>query len=225
MDLIWKLPVIAVIGYLLGNFQTGIMVSKAMGHFDIRHKGSKSAGTTNVLRTMGWVPSLLTLLGDVAKAALAALVGLWLGGGWAGWGGWGARLGGLCAIIGHNWPALFGFQGGKGIAASLGLILVIDPWIALCLVVCQAAVLLITHTMSVASLASAVLYVIMSAALHWGNWYEILFSLAVAALAFWSHRTNIDRLKRKRENKLDFEEIDRISKRRRKQRERGDRHE
>ena len=213
MELLWKLPVIAIAGYLLGNIQTGVLVSRAMGHFDIRHRGSRNAGTTNVLRTMGWAPSVLTLLGDVAKAALASLLGLWLGGS-GGWGDWGARLGGLCAILGHNWPALFGFRGGKGIAASLGMFLVTDPWIALFLVPCQAVVLAITHTMSVASLASAALYTLLSLAFHWGDWLLVLYALLVTALAYWSHRGNIDRLKRNRENKLDFEEIDRISRRR-----------
>ncbi|MEF9894501.1 MAG: glycerol-3-phosphate 1-O-acyltransferase PlsY [Clostridia bacterium] len=203
--MIVKMAIVAVIGYLLGNFQTGVVISKALGKFDVRHRGSKSAGTTNVLRTMGWVPSLLTLLGDVLKGVLAALIGLWLGG------IWGARLGGLCAILGHNWPALFRFKGGKGIATSLGLVLVLDPLIGVALVVCQVIVLKFTHTMSIASIASASLFSLLTVLFHWGDWAAIGFSLLITALALFSHRTNIHRLKHKSENKLDFKEIDRIS--------------
>lgn len=210
MELLWKLPLIAAAGYLLGNIQTGVIVSKTMGRFDVRRRGSKSAGTTNVLRTMGWLPSMITLVGDVLKSVAAALIGLYLGGPW---GGWGARLGGLCAVLGHNWPAFFGFQGGKGIAASLGLILVIDPpWVGAALVACQAIVLAITRTMSVASLASASVYAVLSLIVHWGQWPEAGYALLVSALAFFSHRSNIERISKKRENKLDFKEISDISK-------------
>lgn len=204
-DLIWKLPLIAVIGYLLGNFQTGLIVSRWMGDFDIRKKGSKSAGTTNVLRTMGWLPSILTLLGDVLKGFLAAYIGLLIAG------VWGARAGGLCAILGHNWPAFFGFKGGKGIASSLGVVLVFDPLIGLCLVVSQVVVLALTHTMSIASIVSALVLTIMTIIRHFGDFASIGFALIITALALFSHRSNMGRLFHKSENKLNFKEINRIS--------------
>lgn len=212
MELIWKIPLIVVVGYFLGNIQTGVIISMAFGHFDIRKHGSNNSGTTNVLRTMGWFPSVLTLLGDVAKAALASCIGLWLCGGWEGWGSWGARLGGLAAIIGHNWPALYGFKGGKGMAASLGMILVIEPvWIGLALVVCQVIVVAISHTMSIASLVSAFAYTVLTAITRWGQWPEIIFAAVTTSLAFLRHQGNIDRILGNRENRLNFKEIEKKS--------------
>lgn len=204
--MIIKLVVIALAGYLLGNIQTGVLVSKSIGNFDIRHKGSKSAGTTNVLRTMGWVPSVITLLGDVLKGALGSLIGLWL------MGEWGARLGGLMAVIGHNWPVLFGFKGGKGIATSLGLILVTDPIIGVMLPVCQAIVVKLTHTMSIASIVSATFYLIASVIAHFGAWNYIAFAVIIWVFAVYTHRENLVRIRDKKEHKLDFEEINEISK-------------
>ena len=204
MDLRIALPLIAVAGYLIGNFQTGLVVGRMMGT-DVRAHGSGNAGTTNVMRTLGWLPSALTLLGDMAKGALAAGLGWWLGG------IWGARLGGLCAVLGHNWPALFGFRGGKGIATSAGVIFVLDPIIALSLIACQAVVLLITHIMSVASMVSVGLYVVLTLVLYWGDWWAVGYAGLLGALALFSHRSNIDRLAHKRENKLNFKQINDIS--------------
>lgn len=211
--LIWKLPLIAVIGYFLGNFQTGVIVSKLIGNFDVREEGSRSAGTTNVLRTMGWVPSVMTLVGDVLKGLLAAWLGLALGG------VWGMRLGGLCAIIGHNWPALFHFKGGKGIATSLGVVLMINPLIGLCLVICQAVVLALTHTMSVASIASACLLSVLTLIFQHGDMWAVIFALVVTALALFSHRANLSRLIKRNENKLDFSKIKALTRRKSKEEE------
>lgn len=207
MNRVIGLVIVAVVGYLLGNFQTGIVVGRLVGKIDIRTRGSNSAGTTNVLRTMGWLPSILTLVGDMLKGALAAAVGYWLGG------IWGARLGGLCAVIGHNWPVFFGFKGGKGIAASGGVILVLDPLIGVCLILCQVIVVAITRTMSIASMASVVVYIVMTVIIHFGDGWAIGYAVLIGVLAVFSHRSNIERLARHSENTLDFKEIDRISRR------------
>ncbi|MBR2570618.1 MAG: glycerol-3-phosphate 1-O-acyltransferase PlsY [Clostridia bacterium] len=196
-----KYVLIAVIGYLLGNFQTGVIVSKRLGNFDVRERGSGNAGTTNVLRTMGWLPSVLTMLGDILKGALGALFGLLL------MGRTGACVGGLCAILGHNWPALYNFRGGKGIATSEGAILVLDPLIALCLLVCQSAVLAATHIMSVASIVSCILNFVLTLLWHRAEIPYIAFSAIAMLLALFSHRQNIVRLVNRRENALDFGKI------------------
>ena len=103
----------AVIAYLLGNFTTGVYVTKWFSNLDIRKVGSGNPGTTNVLRTLGWLPSALTLLGDVLKGLLGGWIGYWIAG------EMGARIGGAFAVAGHNWPMFAKFKGGKGIAASL----------------------------------------------------------------------------------------------------------
>ncbi len=204
--MIWKLIVCAVLGYLCGNFATGVIVSKQMAGIDIRKKGSNSTGTTNVLRTLGWLPSVLTLLGDALKGFIPTLFALWLAG------RTGAYVAGIAVIAGHNWPALYGFKGGKGIATSLGVIFVIEPFFALALIACQAIVLTVTKYMSIASIASAILYAVLTAVIRFGNWGEVIFALIVTGLALFSHRSNIGRLIGHKENRLDFEKINKISK-------------
>ena len=107
--MVWRYAVIVVAGYLLGNISMGLIVSERY-HMDIREHGSGNAGTTNVLRTLGWLPSVLTLVGDVLKSFLACLLGKWLAG------EPGLLVGGFMAVVGHNWPVFSGFRGGKGMA-------------------------------------------------------------------------------------------------------------
>ncbi len=203
--LMWLLS--AVIAYLLGNISTGLIVVRLMAHTDIRKVGSGNAGTTNVMRTLGWVPSVITLLGDVLKAIAAVLIGRWLGG------EVGALIAGVAVIAGHNWPVFFGFRGGKGMASSLGVILMIDPWIALILFAVQVIVLVLTRYMSLASIVTSVIYPILVALFHPGDWLRILFALAMSFMALFSHRANIHRLLQHRENRLDFSRINKLSRR------------
>ena len=112
--MIWlKYLFIAVVCYFLGNISTGVLVGKLLAKTDIRQYGSGNAGTTNVMRTLGWVPSLMTLAGDVVKAALSVVIGRAIAGeiGWI--------VGAIAVLLGHNWPVLFDFKGGKGMACSL----------------------------------------------------------------------------------------------------------
>ena len=202
--LLWIL--IAIVAYLLGNISTGLIVGKLFAHTDIRKVGSGNAGTTNVMRTLGWVPSVVTLVGDVVKAILAMLVGKWLDP------EMGKFIAGVAVVAGHNWPVFFGFKGGKGIASSLGVILMTDPWIALILLIIQFGILIPTKLMSLASIASSISYPILVAIFHWGEWGYMLWALILGVMAVYSHRSNIKRLLNKNENKLDFEKINEISK-------------
>ncbi len=197
----------AVVGYLLGNFATGITVGKVFG-IDIRETGSKNAGTTNVLRTLGWMPSLLTFLGDALKGVIAALIGKWLMGGNI----YGAYVAGIAVILGHNWPVFYHFRGGKGIATSFGVILAVHPLIALGLLLWQIVVVAITKYMSVASITGAVVFFVAVLVRCWGDWLQIVMALIVSILAIFSHRANIGRLMRHEENRLDFSKINKLSK-------------
>lgn len=201
-----KWILIIVIAYLLGNFSSGLIVGRLFGQADIRKTGSGNAGTTNVMRTLGWLPSVLTLLGDVLKAVIAVLIGRLIAG------QTGVYLAGIAVVAGHNWPALFGFKGGKGIATSLGVILMTDPIVALLLLVIQFAILIPTKLMSLASVASAVAYPVLIALFHWGDWGRILFAVILGAMALFCHRGNIKRLLSNSENKLDFDKINKLSK-------------
>lgn len=206
---VWlKYLIIALAGYLLGNISVGILIAKAYGVKDIRTRGSGNAGTTNVLRTLGWVPSVLTLVGDCLKGLIAAELGRWLGG------EIGMLVGGTCAILGHDFPAIFHFRGGKGIATSLGLIIAVNPWIALILTVLVIGIAATLRYMSVGSIAAAVLYPILVALLQRGSAHyaaHVAFAVFAGALAIFCHRKNIGRLIRGEENKLDYKKISRIS--------------
>ncbi len=195
----------AVIGYALGCISTGLIVSKLYARVDIRNYGSGNAGMTNVMRTLGWLPSFLTFAGDTLKGLLGAYIGFILAG------EWGMCFGGIFAIVGHNWPALFRFRGGKGMSTSFGFILIADWRIALILLAIQLIVLFASGFMSLASICSAIALVAL--ALAFGHdWLFIVSSLVVCALALFSHRANVKRLADGNENKLDTRKITQISK-------------
>ena len=157
--LIARYLIAAVIGYLLGNISSGVLIGKAFGVKDIRKVGSGNAGTTNVLRNLGWLPSVLTLICDCLKGFVACLVGRRLGG------DLGMMIGGLASILGHDFPVFFGFKGGKGIATSLGVILSMNPLLALALLIVQIIAVALTRYMSVASLITTVAFPILTALL------------------------------------------------------------
>ena len=205
-----KIILSALIGYLLGNIPSGVLISKGYGIRDIRKHGSGNTGTTNVLRTLGWLPSVLTLVCDCLKGYIACLIGKWLAG------DPGMLVGGLFAILGHDFPATMGFRGGKGIATSLGLILAINPWIALGELVVQIIAVALTRYMSVASLITTVAFPVLVAIMERDRENYPLFLIAAciaSALSLYGHRGNIQRLIRGEENRLDFGRISAISRR------------
>lgn len=206
MPEILKWIIVVVVAYLLGNFSTGVTVAKLFANVNIREVGSNNTGTTNVLRTLGWGPSLLTLLGDALKGFLAVIIGQTLCGVYGGY------VGGILVILGHNWPVFYKFKGGKGIATSFGVILAIHPLVAVGLLLCQVIVVAITKYMSVASIVSAFAFSVAIAIINWGDWMQIVFALIISALAIFSHRANIKRLINHSENRLDFSKINKLSK-------------
>ncbi len=196
---------IAVGAYFLGNFSTGVIVGKAFGNIDIRKTGSGNAGTTNIMRTLGWLPSVLTLVGDALKAFIAVKLGRLISGDVGGY------IAGIAVLLGHNWPVLLDFRGGKGMASSLGIIFACEPWLALVLLVMQVVIVAITRYMSVASICTAVAYPVIVAVCHAANTGYIVFAVIMCALALFCHRANIQRLMKHQENRLDFSKISKIS--------------
>ena len=198
----------AIIGYLLGTVPVGVLIAKFYGNLDIRKTGSGNSGTTNVLRTLGWLPSLLTLAGDCLKGVLGALIGRWLGG------EAGMLLGGFFAVLGHDFPVFTGFKGGKGIATSLGITFVICTPVAPWLVVIVIVIVALTRVMSIGTLVASLSYPI----LFWIYLPEganlplyLTFSIATALLSFFCHRSNLSRLMHGTENRLDFGKISQLS--------------
>ena len=206
--MIFKYILSAVIGYLLGNIPSGVLIGRAFGISDVRKHGSGNSGTTNVLRTAGWVPSVLTLVCDCLKGYIGCLIGRALGG------DLGMLLGGFFAVVGHDFPVFMGFKGGKGIATSLALIIAIHPGLALAELLTEIVVVAITRYMSIASLITAVAFPVFTALLCRGRenyGLFVFFATITGALAIFQHRGNIQRLLRGEENRLDFEKINKIS--------------
>ena len=206
--MVWKIILSAVLGYLLGCIPTGVLVARIYGVRDIRTLGSGNSGTTNVLRNLGWLPSVLTLVGDCLKGYAACLIGRQLGG------DAGMLAGGLCAILGHDFPVFMGFKGGKGIATSLGLIIAINPWLALALLAVQIVAVALTRYMSVASLITTVAFPILVIFTERGreNFPLFLGAACIASLlSLFGHRSNIQRLIKGEENRLDFVKIGKVS--------------
>ncbi|WP_346026584.1 glycerol-3-phosphate 1-O-acyltransferase PlsY [Beduinella massiliensis] len=194
-----KLLLVLVVGYLLGNFSTGVVLSRCAKGMDIRDYGSKSAGSTNMLRVLGRSSAALTLIGDMLKGIIAALIGGWLLGG-----KFGALLGGIAAIVGHDFPALLHFKGGKGIATSFGLLLYLYPIQSLIVLAFFILIVALTHYVSVGSIASACLYPFIITATTPFDLRVTLCLVVICVLAVFCHRANIQRLLAGKENKLDF---------------------
>lgn len=194
-----KLLLVLVVGYLLGNFSTGVVLSRCAKGMDIRDYGSKSAGSTNMLRVLGRSSAALTLIGDMLKGIIAALIGGWLLGG-----KFGALLGGIAAIVGHDFPVLLHFKGGKGIATSFGLLLYLYPIQSLIVLAFFILVVALTHYVSVGSIASACLYPFIIPATTPFDLRVTLCLVVICLLAVFCHRANIRRLLAGKENKLDF---------------------
>lgn len=196
MSITLRYVLVGLIAYLLGSFSTGLTVAKVKHGPNLREVGSKNTGASNVLRTMGVKNGLVTFLGDCGKAALACGIGWWM------IGQYGALLAGLMVILGHNWPLFFQFKGGKGVASSCGVMLVCFPVPALICFVITLLIIALTKYISLGSLCMLTLFAIIVSAMNWGNWLIVAWVVALAALCFLRHRTNIARLIHGTENKL-----------------------
>lgn len=181
-----KLIFILVISYLIGAVPIGYLVARSKG-IDIRLRGSGNIGTTNVWRSLGPAAGLLVLAGDVGKGVLAVLLGRWLVGGDA------QLLTALAALAGHAWSVFLGFQGGKIIATTLGVFILLDPLVMVIGLALWLAVVGVFRYVSLGSIVAAgslpVLMLVLAR-----PWTYTLFALAVAAIAVYKHLPNIRRL-------------------------------
>jgi glycerol-3-phosphate acyltransferase PlsY len=185
-----------VASYLIGAIPVGFLVARAAGGFDIRGKGSGNIGATNVLRTLGPVPAVLTLLGDVGKGYLAVRVAEVLGPEPA----WGAA-GALLAVVGNCWPVFLRFRGGKGMATALGAFLALVPKAVLPSAVLWIAIAAISRYVSLASIAAVLVLPVGAFVLGYPRASTGAAALA-ALVILWRHRENIRRLAGGKENRL-----------------------
>jgi glycerol-3-phosphate acyltransferase PlsY len=185
--------VIAVVAaYLLGSLSFAVIVSRVMGLSDPRSYGSGNPGATNVLRSGSKAAAVLTLAGDALKGAVA----IWLVRAFGpafGLGEGTAALAGLAAFIGHLYPIFFRFQGGKGVATFLGVVIVLNPWLGLIACMTWVVVAYFSRYSSLASLSSAVVATFAYAFL-WRIDLTLLCLGVMSLLLILRHQKNIENL-------------------------------
>ena len=189
------------LGYLFGCFSTGYIIGK-MKKVDIRNYGSGNSGTTNALRTLGAKAGVITLVGDMLKAILPILLIRYLFFIGVSYVQLLTLYAGLGVVLGHNYPFWLKFKGGKGIAATSGVMVAFDPWIVpvgLPLFVISVA---LTRYVSVGSLLLAVLFPAWVYIFYPKELHMLIVALIFMALAFIKHRSNIKRIINGTENKL-----------------------
>ena len=193
--------IIAIIAYLVGSINFSIIISKRMAGFDVREKGSGNAGTTNMLRSVGVKAAAITLLCDILKGVVVILIAILIGNIVDGLDdALLVQLAGIFVIIGHTFPIFFGFKGGKGIATSLGVLLMINWQIGLICLVFALILMVITRMVSVGSIAAAILFPVLvifigqNYIVPVNNWSYLIFSIIVAILVLFNHRENLKRI-------------------------------
>lgn len=194
--------VTVLVCYFLGNHNGAICVSHML-HDDVRDHGSGNAGLTNFIRNYGNSRALLVIAIDVLKAVLAC----WLGGillAPYGYALEGKVLAGVAVMVGHDFPALLGFRGGKGILSGWFIAFMIDWRVGALIAVVFFGVYFATHLVSLSSVLSAAAFAIGFCIFHWGNPYVVAGTVFMGALTIFQHRANIDRLIKKQEKQVDL---------------------
>lgn len=189
--------IIAIISYFLGNISFAYILGKLLANKDVRNYGSGNAGTTNAIRTFGKKIGVMVFLGDVLKGVIAVIIGRSLGG------QSGAYLAGAFAIIGHNWPVLLGFKGGKGVATTIGVMIIVNPFLTSLCAVVGVTVILFTRTVSLGSISGMVSAPVVAAIFV--KPFDIalfIFCLFISVMSIYRHKSNIKRLLKGKENKL-----------------------
>jgi acyl phosphate:glycerol-3-phosphate acyltransferase len=178
-----------VLAYLVGAIPTGYLVARASGAGDIRRHGSGTIGATNVLRTVGWGPAVLTLGGDVLKGYVAVAAAALLAQGDTRV----TAISSIAAVAGNCWSIFLGFRGGKGVATGFGAMLRLVPWAtgpaALVWVILAATF----RYASLASLTSALLIPIGAGLLRY-DLGTVVAPAVVAGIIVFRHRDNVARL-------------------------------
>lgn len=195
----------AVQAYLLGSVSFAYVIGKIVMRRDIRKYGSGNAGASNMTRNFGWKLGLLTFVCDIAKGAIAVLIGGLIGGTQGAYSAnLGAYIAAVFAVAGHNWPVFFGFRGGKGAATTLGVLFTLMPLQGLGILILSGILIAITMRVSVGSLSGAVLMVVSSFVFFPNDLAFQICSIFLCALVIFSHRENIKRILNGTESKMTF---------------------
>lgn len=195
------LAAIAVVAYLLGSFNGAVIASKYVFHRDVRDYGSGNAGLTNFYRTFG-VPGVAIVIGtDVLKSVLAVVIGGLVMGA-VGYPVVGKLFAGFCLMLGHIYPAFYGFRGGKGVVCAETMLMCVDFRLGLLALVIFAVIVAFTRYVSLGSICAPLIAPL-------GIWVEFgglcgWLALFCVILLWVKHRSNIRRLIRHTESKLEF---------------------
>ena len=206
--------IVAIIAYLIGSVNFSILISKKMAGFDVREKGSGNAGTTNMLRSVGKKAAAITLICDILKGVVSIVIAIIVGNivknldrEFL------LQIAGIAVVIGHTFPIFFGLKGGKGVATSLGVLLMSNWQIGLICLVFAIVLMALTRMVSLGSCAAAVLFPVLT--LFINQHYTVLtdgkngrvyfvYSVILAIIVLYNHRSNIKRILNGTENKLSF---------------------
>ena len=206
--------IVGIIAYLIGSINYSVLISKKMAGFDVREKGSGNAGTTNMLRSVGKKAAAITLICDILKGVISIVIAIIVGNI--------AKnldrelllqIAGIAVVLGHTFPIFFGFKGGKGVATSLGVLLISNWQIGLICLVFAVVLMALTRMVSLGSCAAAVLFPVLT--LFINQHYTVLtdgksgrvyfvYSVILAIIVLYNHRSNIKRILNGTENKLSF---------------------
>ena len=206
--------IVGIVAYLIGSISFSVIISKKMAGFDVREKGSGNAGTTNMLRSVGKKAAAITLVCDILKGVVSIGIAIIIGNI--------AKnldrelllqIAGIAVILGHTFPIFFGFKGGKGVATSLGVLLLSNWQIGLICLVFAVVLMVLTKMVSLGSCATAILFPVLTLFIneHYtvltegknGNVYFV-YSVILAIIVLYNHRENIKRILNGTENKLSF---------------------
>ena len=206
--------IMAIIAYLIGSVNFSVIFSKKFAGFDVREKGSGNAGSTNMLRSVGKKAAALTLVCDVLKGVVAIVIAIIVGN---------IiqdsnkelllQIAGIAVVLGHTFPIFFQFKGGKGVATSLGILLMSNWQIGIICLVFALVLMALTRMVSLGSCAAAVLFPVLT--LFINDHYTVLtegkqgstylvYSIIMAIIVLFNHRSNIKRILNGTENKLSF---------------------
>ena len=197
--------IVSIVAYLLGSISFSVIFGKVFAGIDVREKGSKNAGATNVLRTAGILPAVLTLLCDCAKGVIAILIAFIVGNITKEYQALLVQLAGLLVVIGHTFPIFFKFKGGKGVATALGVLLITNWQIGLICLVYALMLMVLTRMVSLGSITAALLYPVLTLFISTNYLVEgnyVIFAILLAALVVFNHRSNVKRLMNGTENRL-----------------------
>lgn len=203
--------ILAIIAYAIGSINFSVILSKKMAGFDVREKGSGNAGSTNMLREVGKKAAVLTLVCDILKGVVSILIALLIG-----------KIvknvdralliqiAGILVVIGHTFPIFFGFKGGKGVATSFGVLLMVNWKIGFICLTFALVIIIASKMVSMGSIGAAILFPVLTIFIneHYivsaSGLKYFIFSLILAIFVIFNHRENVKRILNGTENKLSF---------------------